>query len=196
MQGVTVAERGLQIGDLAAVGQSFDRFDRCVLRLHRQHQARTNDLTIDAHRARATNLVLANDMCAGQFQMLPQEVSRLTRGSTCASTRSPFTSSEMRTVITQMLRMQIWTAQQRGHATREQYLRQMTAHGRSRLLILLGVELLAQRRRGIGQYFGRDGDVNELPGSSSKQRPIADGKETKAEIGELPAPDDRLSRQT
>ena len=59
LQRVAIAEGGLQIGDLAAVGQPFDRLDRCVVRLHRQHQAGTNDLAVHAHGAGAANPMLA-----------------------------------------------------------------------------------------------------------------------------------------
>src|SRR5258705_12982675 len=42
--------------------------------LHRQHQAGTNDLAVDAHRASAANPMLTPDMRSGQLQMLAQEV--------------------------------------------------------------------------------------------------------------------------
>ena len=77
LQRVAVAERRLQIGDLTAVGQSFDRLNRCVMRLYRQHQAGAHDFAVDAHGAGAANPVLAPDMRAGQFQMLPQEVRQI-----------------------------------------------------------------------------------------------------------------------
>ena len=44
LQSVAVAERGLQIGDFTAVGQSLDRLNRCIFRLNRQDQAGANDL--------------------------------------------------------------------------------------------------------------------------------------------------------
>jgi hypothetical protein len=77
LQGVAIAERGLQIGDFAAVGQSFDGFDGCAVRLHRQHQAGPNDLAVDPHRAGAANPVLAADMRPRQLQMLAQEVRQI-----------------------------------------------------------------------------------------------------------------------
>src|SRR5204862_7988734 len=69
-------------------------------------------------------------------------------------------------------------------------------HGRRRLLIFLRFELFAQACRRVGQYRRGDGDVNELPGGTGKQRPIADGKEAKTEVSELLAPNDRLRCQT
>src|SRR5437899_7579110 len=74
LQSVAIAKGGLQVGDLAAVGQSFNGYDRCAVRLHRQHQAGTNDLAVHAHRARPANPMLATDMCSSQLQMLAQEV--------------------------------------------------------------------------------------------------------------------------
>ena len=50
--------------------------DRAV-RLHRQHQAGTNDLAVHAHRAGAANPVLATDMRSGQLQMLAQEIRQI-----------------------------------------------------------------------------------------------------------------------
>ena len=74
LQGIAVAKRGLQIGDLAAVGKSLDGFDRRAMRLRRQHQAGANDLSVHAHRARTAHPVLATDMRARQLQLLAQEV--------------------------------------------------------------------------------------------------------------------------
>ena len=65
LQGVAIAERCLQIGDLAAVGQPFDRFDRTALHLYRQNQTGAHDLAVDAYGARAANPVLTTDMRAG-----------------------------------------------------------------------------------------------------------------------------------
>jgi hypothetical protein len=47
------------------------------VRLHRQHQAGTNDVAVDAHRAGAANAVLAADMGSGELKMLAQEVSEI-----------------------------------------------------------------------------------------------------------------------
>src|SRR6202171_6862980 len=74
LQRIAIAKGGLQIGDLTAVGQSLDGLDRCAVCLHRQHQAGTNDLAVDAHRTRAADPMLATDMRPCQLQMLPQEV--------------------------------------------------------------------------------------------------------------------------
>src|SRR5258708_22400875 len=74
LQRVAIAKGGLEVGDLAAVGQSFNGYDRCAVCLHRQHQAGTNDLAVHAHRACAANPMLAADMRSSQLQMLAQEV--------------------------------------------------------------------------------------------------------------------------
>src|SRR5450631_448297 len=74
LQGVAFAERGLQVGDLAAIGQSLDGLNGGAVRLHRQHQARANYFSVDAHRTRAANPMLATDMGSRQLQMLPQEI--------------------------------------------------------------------------------------------------------------------------
>src|SRR5258705_5389822 len=77
LQRVAISKCGLEVGDLAAVGQSFNGYDRCAVCLHRQHQAGTNDLTVDAYRASAANPMLATDMRSGQLQMLAQEVGQV-----------------------------------------------------------------------------------------------------------------------
>ena len=77
LQCIAIAKRGLQIGDLAAVGQSLDGLDRCAVRLHRQHQAGTNDLAVHAHGAGAADPVLATDMGSGQLQLLTQEIRQI-----------------------------------------------------------------------------------------------------------------------
>src|SRR5213596_3002673 len=74
LQSVAITKGGLQVGDLAAVVQSFNGYDRCAVCLHSQHQAGTNDLAVHAHRASPANPVLATDMCSSQLQMLAQEV--------------------------------------------------------------------------------------------------------------------------
>ena len=74
LQSVAISKGGLQVGDLTAVGQSFDGFDRCPVCLHRQHQTGTNGLAVHAHRTCAANPMLATDMRSGQLQMLAQEV--------------------------------------------------------------------------------------------------------------------------
>ena len=74
LQRVAIAKGGLEVGDLATIGQSFNGYDRRAVCLHRQHQAGTNDLAVDAHRACAANPMLAADMRSGQLQMLAQEV--------------------------------------------------------------------------------------------------------------------------
>ena len=77
LQRIAIAKRRLQIGDLAAVGQSLDGLDGGAVRLHRQHQAGAHDLAIDAHRAGAANPMLAADMRSRQLQMLAQEIRQI-----------------------------------------------------------------------------------------------------------------------
>src|SRR5260370_15836999 len=77
LQRITIAKGGLQIGDPAAVGKSLDGLDRCAVRLHRENQAGTNDLTVHADRTCAANPMLAPDMRPGQLKMLPQEVCQI-----------------------------------------------------------------------------------------------------------------------
>ena len=65
---------------------------------------------------------------------------RLSRGKTCASTRSPLTSSEIGIgAVTQSPALRSGRPSRR-HATHHQHLRQMPAHRAGRLLILLGIE--------------------------------------------------------
>src|SRR5258706_14786974 len=44
LQRVAIAKDGLEGGDVAAVEQSFNGYDRCAVCLDRQHQAAQNDL--------------------------------------------------------------------------------------------------------------------------------------------------------
>src|SRR5437763_12672901 len=74
---VAITERGLQIGDLAAIGQSLDGLDRCAMGLHREHQAGPHDLAIDAQGARTAHPVLAADMGTGEMQMLAQKIRKI-----------------------------------------------------------------------------------------------------------------------
>ena len=74
LQRVALLERGLQIGDLAGVGQAFDGLDLGAVALHRQHQAAAHDLAVDAHGAGAADAVLAADMAAGERQIVAQEI--------------------------------------------------------------------------------------------------------------------------
>ena len=77
MQRVAVAERVLQVGDLAAVGQPLDGLDRTAVRLHREHQAGAHDLAVDAHGAGAADAVLAADMGAGEPEVVAQEIGEI-----------------------------------------------------------------------------------------------------------------------
>ena len=77
LQRVALAERRLQVGDLAAVGYALDRLDRAAVGLHRERQARPHDLAVDAHRARPAHAVLAADMRAGEPHLIAQEVRQM-----------------------------------------------------------------------------------------------------------------------
>src|SRR5437867_765450 len=72
--GRSSAER--PVGDLALVGHSLDGLDARAVALHREHQAAAHDHAIDAHRAGATDAVLAADMAAGEAQVLAQEINQ------------------------------------------------------------------------------------------------------------------------
>ena len=74
LQRVALLERGLQIGDLARVGQALDGLDLGAVALHRQHQAAAHDLAVDAHGAGAADAVLAADVAAGEAEILAQEI--------------------------------------------------------------------------------------------------------------------------
>ena len=113
-------------------------------RLHRQHQAGANDIAVDAHRAGAADAVLAADMGPGQLQMLAQEVRQI----------EPRQNMRIDALAIDVERdghrrrhagppAEIGTAEQRGHAARQQHLCQMPAHRGGRLLIFLRVEFVA-----------------------------------------------------
>ena len=80
LQRIALAERVLQIGDLAAVGQPFDRFHCTTIRLHGQRQAGAHDLAIEAHGAGAADAMLATDMGAGETEVVAQEVGEIEPG--------------------------------------------------------------------------------------------------------------------
>src|SRR5665213_3975280 len=77
LQGVASAKGRLQIGNLAAIGQSLDGFDRRTMRLYRQQQASTNDIAVDAYRVRTADAVFAAHMRSGQLQMLAQKIRQI-----------------------------------------------------------------------------------------------------------------------
>src|SRR5450631_2233426 len=77
LQRVAFAESGLQVGDLAAIGQSLDGLNGGAVRLHRQHQAGANDLSIHAHRTCTANSMLTTDMSSRKLQMLPQKIRQI-----------------------------------------------------------------------------------------------------------------------
>src|SRR5262245_5382238 len=64
----------LQGIELADATKAFDRLDRAAIGLHRKHQARSNAVAIDQHRAGAANAVLAADMRTGEPERLAQEI--------------------------------------------------------------------------------------------------------------------------
>src|SRR5215470_262593 len=74
LQCIAIAKGGLQIGDLAAIRQAFDRLDMRTIRLNREHQACPYDLAVQANRASAAHAMLAADMRSGQMQVLAQKV--------------------------------------------------------------------------------------------------------------------------
>jgi len=122
------------------------------------HQAGTHDLSIDAHRAGTANPMLATDMRSGQLQLLPQKIRKVEARQHMRSTRSAvYTERDW-----QMGRhnrspgVEIGTAKKRGHATRQQHFCQVPAHQGGRLLIIVGIKLVAKRRRCLGNIADRD----------------------------------------
>src|SRR6185312_6948075 len=95
LQGVPVAKSSLKVGDFVAVGQALDSLYRSAMCLHRKYEAGPNDLTVELHRA-GTHTPCSQPTCVPvRCKCSRKKSARLTRGETCASTRSPFTSSEM-----------------------------------------------------------------------------------------------------
>jgi len=121
--------------------------DRCVVGLHRQHQAGPHDLAVDAHRAGAANAMLATDMRARQLQVLAQEVRQIKprqnqrldalaidlerNGDVGRHSRSP--GIEVRTI------------EQRGHTSRQQHFCEMPDASKPTPAGLPAVKLFAQR---------------------------------------------------
>ena len=171
--------------------------DRRAVRLHRQHQAGTNDLAVDAHRACAANPVLAADMRSGQLQMLAQEIRQIE------------TRQNMRIDALAVDFERDWhgsrhaglPAVSSGRPSSADAQRASSTFARCRRIEAdacwssCGIELFAKRRGGLGQYRGRDGDVDQLCRGLGQYRPIADGKVRKPQIGEDIAFHDRLRRQ-
>src|SRR5512138_730264 len=62
-------------------------------------------------------------------------------------------------------------------------------------MIVEGIELLIQRRTGLGKHFRCDSDIYQLPGSAGQHGTIADSKEAEAKIGEPSLPDIGLRRK-
>ena len=159
-----------------------------LVRLHRKHQAGTDDIAIDAHCACAAHPVLTSDMRACQLEVLAKKIRQIAGAAIhLASICSPLTTSEIGPELSRRgPRVEIRAIKQRGYAARQQHLRQMPAHGRCRLLIFQRIEFLDQAPKRVGQHLRRDGNVDQFAGRAGQQRAIADGKETKAKIGERP----------
>src|SRR5262245_25860044 len=64
----------LEIGNLARVGETFDRFYRGAVALGGEHQAAAHDLAVDAHGAGAAYTVFAADVAPGEKQIVAQVV--------------------------------------------------------------------------------------------------------------------------
>jgi hypothetical protein len=73
-------ERALQRRQIGSRGEAFDRADRKVLRLHREHQASANGFTIDENRAGAADAVLATHKRAGQAAIVADHVEQRAPG--------------------------------------------------------------------------------------------------------------------
>ena len=76
--GVAGLEFHLQIRDLAAVGQPFDRHDIGAVGLYRQHQAAAGDDPVDPHRTGAADAVFAGEVRSGQFQIEAEKIDQVT----------------------------------------------------------------------------------------------------------------------
>ena len=153
LQRIAVAERGLQIGDLAAVGQPFDGLDRCAVRLHRQHQAGTHDLAVHAHRAGAANPMLAADMSTGQLQMLAQEIRQIEPRQHVRIDALAIDVKRNRheRPSRRSSRAEIGTAEQRGHAARQQHLCQDAGASPETPADLPGIEFFVKRCASLRQ---------------------------------------------
>ena len=178
---------GLQIGDLAAVGQPFDRLDRRFVCLHRQHQAGPNDLPVDAHGAGTANPMLAADMGAGQFQMLAQKIREIESRQNLRidalaidlerdGARGPSHDPSRREV---------------GPESSADTQRASKTLARCRRMAgdacwsSCGSSSSPSAPEASDNSVGVIGGVDKLPRGSGQHRPLADGKESKPEIGEL-----------
>jgi hypothetical protein len=56
--------------------QRFDRQDVVSVRLHGEHQAGADRLSIEQDRARAAYAMLTADVCAGQAKLVAQEIAQ------------------------------------------------------------------------------------------------------------------------
>src|SRR5882762_10608626 len=75
LQAVRLAEAVLQDAQRSVgFGETLDGGDAVAVRLHRVHEAGTHRLSVEHHRARAANAVLAADVCAGEEQFFAQPV--------------------------------------------------------------------------------------------------------------------------
>ena len=73
---VALPHRLLDEPQFITVAQRLDGLDVRSLRLHRQHQAGPDGLTVDRHRARTTHTVLAAEMRAGEPEVIAQQLSQ------------------------------------------------------------------------------------------------------------------------
>ena len=74
-----------------ALRKALDRSHLGTVGLHREHQAGAHRVTVEQHRARAADTVLAAQMCAGQTQIFTKKSARVRRASTVRESRSPLT---------------------------------------------------------------------------------------------------------
>src|ERR1700757_424744 len=70
---VALPHRLLDEPQAIIVAERLDGLDDRSLRLHRQHQAGPDGLTVDRHRARTTHTVLATEMRAGEPEVVPKQ---------------------------------------------------------------------------------------------------------------------------
>src|SRR5467141_3456022 len=75
LQAVRLAEAVLQDAQRSVgFGETLDGGDAVAVRLHRVHEAGTHRLSVEHHRARAADAVLAADVRAGEVKVLAQPV--------------------------------------------------------------------------------------------------------------------------
>ena len=167
------------------------------LRLHRQHQAGTNDIAVHAHRAGAANAMLAADMRSRQLQMLAQEVRQIEARQDLRvdALAVDLQARSAKRRVTKLSPQQVRDdpeARQRNAPTALW----QDAGASMRSPADLPADQARQRGPGMPpQQRRRDGDIDQFCGCPGQYRPIADGKEGQPKVGRIIVFHDRLRRQ-